>query len=216
MEKTHSYHTLPDLIGQRFGRYAIVKFAGYSTGKSRPRPMWKCLCDCGTVKDVRQIALTSGVTVSCGCKRREGREVVHGESDSPEYRAYHGAKERCNVSSSKDYPRWGGKGIRFLFTSFEQFLSVMGRRPTEQHSLDRWPDKKGDYEPSNCRWATSKQQGRNKNNNVILTVNGEARCISEWAEVMGHGRGLIKTRRKNGWCDECAVLQPIRGTCIHR
>lgn len=83
---------------------------------------------------------------------------------TPEYRAWQSLKNRCTNPNARDYPYYGGRGIKVCqrwLNSFENFLADMGRRPTPQHSLDRI-DPDGDYEPSNCRWATKQEQARNR------------------------------------------------------
>src|SRR3989442_273730 len=86
----------------------------------------------------------------------------HGAHGTPEYVAFVGARHRCNVPKSKSYPRYGGRGILFLFTSFEQWFAVLGPRPSPQHSVDRFPNNDGNYEPGNVRWATRSEQDQNK------------------------------------------------------
>lgn len=158
-----------NLNGQRFGRYTVI-------GLGTPPPSgrgtrWLCKCDCGQFQQVLAGGLKSGNSKSCGCLGAENRLAarrLHGESPSarkaasPEYRSYTGAKARCTNPSRHNYPRYGGRGIQFRFESFEQFLAELGRKPTPQHTLDRYPDNNGHYEPGNVRWATSKEQANNK------------------------------------------------------
>lgn len=74
-------------------------------------------------------------------------------------------KERCYNPHNRKFPIYGGRGItvcdRWL-NSFEAFFEDMGRRPSPEHSIDRYPNNKGGYEPSNCRWATSTEQNNNR------------------------------------------------------
>src|SRR5687767_11697696 len=96
-----------------------------------------------------------------------------------EYQAYHGAKKRCNCPTISDYRLYGGRGIQFLFSSFQEFWDVVGPRPSSEHSLDRI-DVNGHYEPDNVRWATAKQQAENRRNNRYLTYKGETRLLKHW------------------------------------
>lgn len=150
-----------EIAGQRFGRLVVVKFHG-------PNSIWECLCDCGETKLVKGGSLRNGSTRSCGCLNREQAASIkfsHGEARvhnlSPEYRAYGYAKTRCQNPAAYKYPSYGGRGIQFKFKSFEEFLAALGRRPSEDHSVDRI-DNNGHYEPGNVRWATRSQQMRNR------------------------------------------------------
>jgi hypothetical protein len=91
--------------------------------------------------------------------------IRHGEwrgrVKTPEYRSFHAAKRRCQSKKDVGYPYYGGRGILFLFQSFEQFLAEVGRRPSRRFTLDRIQND-GHYEPGNVRWATRKQQMANK------------------------------------------------------
>jgi len=80
----------------------------------------------------------------------------------PEYQVYMVAKQRCTNPNSQRWYTHGARGIKFLFNSFEEFIQTIGRRPSPEHSLDRFPDNDGNYEPGNVRWATRSQQQLNK------------------------------------------------------
>lgn len=151
--------------GFRFERL-LVLFRVENDRHEQPR--FLCRCDCGQEKVVHSSSLLAGCTRSCGCLARElagqrlrARCHTHGMSKTPEYRAYHKAKERCSNPNHPKYPRYGGRGIRFLFTSFEQFYAEVGPRPSSEHSIDR-KDNDGNYEPGNVRWATRKEQSDNQ------------------------------------------------------
>lgn len=85
----------------------------------------------------------------------------HGLSHSPEYRVYHEAKYRCHNPKAKDFHNYGGRGIKFLYTSIEQFLTDVGKRPSAKHSLDRIKNN-GHYKIGNCRWSLAPAQQTNK------------------------------------------------------
>ena len=151
-----------DIANQRFGRLVAVRFAGIS--EDHQGALWLCRCDCGKEKIVKTQALRSGGTRSCGCYHDEvssNRERTHGLTKSPEYYTYYNAKARCEHPNFWAYGFYGGRGIKFLFKSFEEFYAELGPRPSSKYSLDRI-DNDGNYEPGNCRWATKEQQTKNK------------------------------------------------------
>lgn len=164
-----------DLSGRRFGRLVAMRVHSAQDGNVR----WECLCDCGGTCYPTRHNLQAGNHHSCGCLRREiasMKTLTHGESprsgSSREYNSWSGAKSRCFCPTSQKYPSYGGRGITMCAEwrdSFESFLRDMGRRPIGM-SLDRI-NVNGHYEPSNCRWATDLEQGRN----TTRTLRREAR-----------------------------------------
>lgn len=123
---------------------------------------------------------------------------------SPEFWAWCACRQRCYNTNAPFYTSYGGRGIVVCDRwcdkkhGFKNFLLDMGKRPSDKHSLDR-VDNNGNYDPANCRWATSIEQGNNKRNNVFITHNGVSLSIREWASVLGIDAELIRNRRKNGW-----------------
>ena len=175
-----------DLTNQRFGLLTAVKII------DKPgRCNWECICDCGNIKIILAESLKSGKTKSCGCfntKVVKDRMTTHGLTETPEYITWTSMKTRCLNQNSIKYPDYGGRGITICDRwkdSFENFFEDMGKRPSPKHSLDRHPDKNGNYEPLNCRWATIPQQGRNKRNNVMIESNGLNMPLSAWSEFIG-------------------------------
>jgi hypothetical protein len=126
-----------------------------------------CKCECGNEKIIHLTNLNNGSTKSCGCLNKllvSKRNKTHGDSTSQEYATWKRMKRRCDYEKGNRWEHYGGRGIKVCnrwLNSYENFLQDMGRKPSPQHSIDRInPD--GNYEPSNCRWATSKQQANNK------------------------------------------------------
>jgi hypothetical protein len=121
---------------------------------------------------------------------------------------------RCYNPNATGFEHWGGRGIRVCEQwrgeqGFEHFLADMGERPSLGHSLDRFPDKNGDYEPSNVRWATEMEQHRNRRDNRMLEFRGERRCVTEWAEVLGIQKETLQARLMHNWPIERALTEPV-------
>jgi hypothetical protein len=141
---------------ETFGRTS--RFIQYSSGKKAY--YCKVVCDCGKVFEALEKNLKSGNTKGCGC-----RVSTHGLSKLPEYRIWKGIKQRCLNPRCSGYSHYGAKGItidKVWESSFLAFYQDMGSRPSPQHSIDRYPNNQGNYEPGNCRWATPKQQRANQ------------------------------------------------------
>jgi len=168
-----------NLIGTRFGRLLVKELAPKLRSGAQLKTRWACQCDCGTVVTVSASELRVGCTQSCGCLQRERAveaRTVHGESPrnsakEPEYIAWRNMISRCQNPNRKDFKHYGGRGIivcsRWLIGEdgihpYLCFLADMKRRPSPEHSIDRYPDNDGNYEPDNCRWATQFQQVHNR------------------------------------------------------
>ena len=150
-----------DLTDSSFGRLTVLAI---DVKRTRPgRTYWLCWCDCGSGLSARSDGLLSGDYVSCGCKKIDQLKI-HGGTGTPEHRAWSNMIERCGTESHQNYANYGGRGITVCdlwLNSFENFLADVGPRPSPQHSIDRYPDNNGNYEPGNVRWATKKQQSQN-------------------------------------------------------
>lgn len=210
-----------DLPGQRFGRLTIVKRAYVNDAFAGAR--WLCRCDCGGETITRGGNLHSGKTRSCGCLQREvasklGKTkpgLLHGDSASnltPEYRAWNAMLNRCRNSKVPSYPEYGGRGIKVCDRwreSYPNFLFDMGRRPSPSHSLDR-KDNNGNYEPSNCRWATRLEQDFNKRCTKMIKYRGETITALDAARISGLGIKTINRRIRRGWSAADAIETPRR------
>jgi hypothetical protein len=156
--------------------------------------MWLCHCECGTFKQVAGLNLRLGNTQSCGCWSREITAVV----SRPSHRGYH---------------KWGGRGIKVCErwnNSFADFLADMGQRPTHEHSLDRYPDKDGHYEPGNCRWATAWEQANNTRQNVLVAVEGKELPLRIALKRYGVTKSAYYQRLRRGWSQQRALTTPLR------
>lgn len=201
-----------NLTGVAFGRLSVLEFAGREV-KHR-KPYWLCRCECGRTLMCSSGNLLSKCCTSCGCLRREMlsvRATTHGMRHSSEYEIWSGMIKRCHNKNSTGFCQYGAKGIEVCErwrTSFENFLTDMGLRPSPGHSVDRVNTNCG-YYPENCRWATHIQQANNKRNNVMLISDGVTKTIAEWARHLGVSTQTLHTRHKAGWTDEEIVQTPI-------
>ncbi len=199
-----------DMTGLRVGRLTVLRRVGTQNRKAT----WACVCDCGTERVISGSDLRSGNTISCGCFHFERQKAVprtHGERDSVEYGIWTGMHQRCSNPNVAAFPRYGGRGIRVapVWDDFEVFLKDVGRRPSQEHSIDRVDNNRG-YEPGNVRWATRHEQARNTRRARILTVGGVVKSLREWAEERGIGHSTILHRLRTGWTVEDAIMTPAR------
>jgi hypothetical protein len=120
-------------------------------------------------------------------------------------------KARCYRPTKKHFAKYGGRGVTVCDRwrdSFEMFLADMGQRPSAKHSLDR-KDVNGNYEPSNCRWATKIEQANNTSRNKFIEFNGKTMTVSQWASSMGCAEQTLANRLKSGWPIEDALTRPV-------
>lgn len=196
--------------GQIFGRLtAIERVDG---------ERWKFRCQCGNEKVMYRRNVTRGASQSCGCLQRETTarvKTTHGHSKgrviTPEFQTYRSMMARCYRASNNRYCQYGERGIEVCErwrNSFQTFLDDMGPRPSRLHSLDR-VDNDADYSPQNCRWATRRQQCRNRSSNIIVSVAGQSMTLIEASERFDIKYGTLKARiLKHGWDHDRAVSTP--------
>lgn len=204
------YNTARCRIGQQYGRWTIVRWSHRAPGAG---DHWVCRCECGTEKTVRAANIVRGQSRSCGCYSREVRSVGHprhGKSRTRVYKKWASMISRCKSPANPSYRHYGGRGIcvcdRWL--SFENFWADMGE-PGPGQSLDRI-DVDGNYEPSNCRWASIRTQNNNKNTNRFLSCDGKTMTVAEWARHTGIRYGTLVERLRAEWPIDQALKTSVR------
>jgi len=155
-------------------------------------------------------------TAESNAKRKATLRIFHGppriKDHHTERSIWRAMKARCNDPKSISYKYYGAKGIKVCdrwANSFEAFLEDVGPRPSSIHSLDRFPDRTGDYKPDNIRWATRTIQNRNRSATKTMEFRGQVKPIAEWAEEFGLRPGLVGKRISySGWTPEQALTTP--------
>lgn len=198
--------------GMKFGRLTVI---GVSQKDSRGKSILDCQCECGGRKNVHSSSLVRGDTRSCGCLHKEAnayKNIKHQKSHFPEYKIYHGILERCFNERTNNFINYGGRGITVCErwkNSFENFFADMGKRPSAKHSIDRI-NNDGNYTPENCRWATRKEQGRNKRTNFLIKFNGKVQCLKDWAVDAKLNHATLRNRIVNlKWPIQKALETPV-------
>lgn len=178
-------------------------------------------CDCGTiaVKLYRNIKILA--SSSCGCFQKEAaakRKRIHGHAVRNEmtdvYHIWSCMNQRCSNPNNEGYHKYGGRGIRVCDQwqhDFQRFIADMGPRPSPDHSLDRFPDLNGNYEPGNVRWATHRQQNNNRRDTIMIALQGRTQSIQDWAREIGIVSGNTAWQRmRKGWSADAALKTPSK------
>lgn len=178
-----------------------------------PKPKYSIYrCECGqeVVKRTDHVRVKS--IISCGCYRKEWASAVkgtHRACKTREYWVWRGMLQRCRDPKATDYHRYGGRGITVCerWQDFEKFFEDMGERASSAHSIDR-KDVNGHYEPSNCRWATMREQANNTRRNVHIETPLGILTIAQASRAFGIKRTTLRARLSLGW-DVARAIQPI-------
>lgn len=198
--------TLPSVVGKTFGFLSILEERRIKEGLGKSKFQVLGLCSCGTKKWVEERSVRRGLVKSCGrCANK-----THGMSKTPEYAVWRSMLARCQFPTHQAYANYGGRGIKVCkrWWSFKNFYADMGKQPFKGASIERVNNMRG-YSKTNCIWATSKAQNRNRRSNRLLTINGQTKTLIEWSEVSGIRHNTISYRIKQGWPLEAAIsVQP--------
>lgn len=190
-----------DLIGQRFGKLTVVARAENDKyGKAR----WVCKCDCGGTTISCGSSLRGGLSKSCGCIRNEKIKYVnykHGGSNTRLFHRWMDIKHRCYNPKDKYYSIYGGRGIVVCeewLNSFESFRDwAIQNGYTDDLTIDRI-NTNGNYEPSNCRWVSFREQANNTRRNRIVEYHGEKDTLTNMCRKLNVSPKIIYGRMKNG------------------
>jgi len=206
------------MIGRKFNRWTVTggPFKGAIHGRH-----WALRCDCGAEKVLRAGAFMTGQSQSCGCLQKEAAAITgraaktHGHSPrhfkdwSPAYRTWAALVRRIrDGGKNESSKRYVGVYLDPAWFSFEKFLADMGDKPTHDHSIDRIDNAKG-YFKENCRWATAKEQARNRRSNLNFTLNGKTKCLLDWANEFGQPYPRVRKRLSLGWDVERALTTGV-------
>ena len=206
--------TKTNLVGKRIGRLVVLNeaFGHKHVGKHRK---WHVVCDCGNERDVYQDRLVSETTLSCGCLQKDvhvARITTHGKSNTPIHSVWQAMLARCTNSNNPAWEHYGGRGITVCerWKEFENFYSDMGDHPFVGAELDRI-DNNGNYEPSNCRWATRSEQTSNTRRNVMLTIDGVTNTVMWWSKQVGISYRTLSNRVHSGVTGQMLLAPTHRG-----
>jgi hypothetical protein len=187
-------------VGQQFERWTVLELPKKIGRKQR----CLCQCVCGTKKLVVKSDLLTFISRSCGCLRNailSERSWKHGRRHGNlTYLSWSHIRQRCGDPNHRSYPRYGGRGITICarWDDFNNFLADMGERPSKGHSIER-RNNDGHYEPSNCFWATMKQQSGNKRNTHWVEWEGERVALSHLAQRFALPPPRLFSRLQRGW-----------------
>lgn len=183
---------------ERYTRLVVVKEVEKTKNGQR---QVLCKCDCGNFKIADLKNLRKGRIKSCGCLKKGRAKSANTIPRDRLYKIWGDVIQRCENPKNDKFNRYGGRGIkihsewRISYLAFKEWALNNGY--SDNLTIDRI-DVNGDYEPTNCRWTTSKVQANNKRNNVLITYNGETHTISEWSDITGIRYSNIQTRFRKG------------------
>lgn len=199
-------------VGKKYGMLTCV---GKDVQRDNRYYIFKC--DCGATKSIIAYNVERGATVSCGhyLKKMSSDGMIHrkhGCRGERLYTIWKSMRERCTNPKQNRYKCYGEKGVTICdewndYLAFRNWALSNGYR--DDLSIDRI-DVSGNYEPSNCRWSTIKEQANNKTNNRILTLDNESHTLAEWSDISGISTSCLWARLKRGWLPYDAVWKAVK------
>lgn len=210
-----------DLSGQRFGRLTVLKLEKQEQriikGKKYGQIYYYlCKCDCGNILTVKRSLLLANKTTSCGCYKHDIVKSVntkHGKRNTRLYKIWCNIKYRCNNKNAINYKRYGGRGITICdewMKDFKNFYDwAINNGYNDLLSIERI-NNNGNYEPSNCKWATNKEQAQNRRSNFNITLDNKTQCLTKWAEDYNIDESAVRDRIARGWSFEKAIKTTSR------
>jgi hypothetical protein len=205
-------------VGDKFGKLTVLrKILEKSPQSSRNtyHKLYQCVCDCCNSVIVPHKMLSSGHKRSCGCLRAEierNKSIIYNIKHKELLYVWKTMKQRCLCKTNKDYRLYGGRGITVCnewlndFYSFNDWAEKNGYK--KGLMLDRI-NNDGNYEPSNCRWATPTEQANNKRTNKWITINNETKTLKQWCDKLNLSYSTTNSRLQRGWSvDEAFNIIP--------
>ena len=198
-----------DIMGQRFGRWLVVSYAG--SEPKRGGALWNCVCDCGNSAVVVSLSLRKGVSASCGCLGTEKRALstrTHGMAGTRLHRIWKGMRKRCNNPNGPRFEHYGGRGIKVCeewsnFKNFNDWAMLSGYQ--DDLTIERVDVNLG-YAPSNCTWIPLAQQAVNRN---YTNKAPDGQLWSHKAVANGIPRTVYASRIHRGYSPEEASTRPL-------
>lgn len=202
---------LQNLTGKTVGQIQVIELYGRSGSGRNLVTLWLCKClNCNREFTSKTGSINSGSVGCLPCSHKANE--THGMWTSKEYRSWQCIRQRCYNPNHHNYKLYGARGIVVCDSwrdSFESFFEDMGYAPSKNHTIDRI-EVNGNYEKSNCRWATMKEQSNNKRNNTYLTFKGETLTQKQWCERLGLKESTVHNRLLDGMSVEEALTKPVR------
>lgn len=195
-----------DITNQRYGRLVAIRVTDQRDGAGSQR--WLFKCDCGNEKILSINPVRQGRVKSCGCLSKP-----HGKTGTRLHTIWCSMRERCKNDGRPEHENWGGRGITICdewndYKVFEQWALNNGYN--DNLTIDRIDNNKG-YEPTNCRWATYKDQARNTRRNHYITIGNETHLVDDWCQILGTvNKSSVYRRVRAGWSFEKALLTPAQ------